>query len=166
MRHRRISERPRGGRLAAAWFNPLTELHRSGVAVVNDPDVEWFTWSPRTETIALQPTFGPTFKRGTVTLALAHRALGHWGVSMRQDMEARELTAGWLIDDRLADYAATAIPTLGVVGVARQIGVTPHVVQVRLQLGRCRCLTNVDIFHGIQCECGGIPAIEPLVDSG
>ena len=55
----------------------------------------------RTETIALQPSFGPTFKRGTVTLALAHRALGHWGVSMRQDVEARELTAGWLINDRL-----------------------------------------------------------------
>ena len=147
-------------------FNPLTEIHRSGVTIVNDPDVEWFTWSPRTATIALQPTFGPTFKRGTVTLALAHRALGHWGMSMRQDIEARELTAGWLINDRLADDAAAAIRTVGVVGVARQLGVTPHVLQVRLQLGRCRCLTNVDIFHGIQCECGGIPSVEPLVDSG
>src|SRR5580765_2614175 len=68
-------------RLTVSPFNPLTEIHRSGVTVVNDPDVEWFTWSPRTETIALQPAFGPTFKRGTVTLALAHRALGHWGMS-------------------------------------------------------------------------------------
>jgi hypothetical protein len=145
----------------------MTEIHRSGVAVVDDPDVEWFTWSPRTETIALQPSFGPTFKfkRGTVTLALAHRALGHWGVSMRQDVEARELTAGWLINDQLADYAASTIPTIGVVGVAGQLGVTPHVVQVRLQLSACRCLTNVDIFHGQQCECGAIPSMEPLVDS-
>jgi hypothetical protein len=55
---------------------------------------------------------------------------------------------------------------IGVVGVAQRLGVTPHVLQVRLQLGRCRCLTNVDIFHGVQCECGGIPAVEPLVDSG
>jgi hypothetical protein len=161
-----MSQQPRSRRLIAAGYNPLMEIHRSGVTVVNDPDVEWFTWSPRTETIALQPEFGPVFKRGTVTLALAHRALGHWGMSMRQDMEARELTAGWLIDDRLAAYAAAAIPTIGVVGVAGHLGVTPHVVQVRLQLGRCRCLTNVDIFHGIQCECGGIPAVEPLVDSG
>ena len=152
--------------LTVSPFNPLTEIHRSGVTVVNDPDVEWFTWSPRTETIALQPAFGPVFKRGTVTLALAHRALGHWGMSMRQDMEARELTAGWLINDQLARYAAAAIPTLGVVGVAQHLGVTPHVLQVRLQLGRCRCLTNVDIFHGVQCLCGGIPAVEPLVDSG
>lgn len=134
--------------------------------MVNDPDVEWFTWSPRTETIALQPAFGPTFKRGTVTLALAHRALGHWGTSMRQDMEARELTAAWLICDWRAAAAAAAIPTIGVVEIARQLGVTPHVVQVRLQLGRCRCLTNVDIFHGVQCECGGIPSVEPLVESG
>jgi hypothetical protein len=161
-----ISQQQRGRRLATAGFNPLSEIHRSGVTVVNDPDVEWFTWSPRTETIALQPEFGPVFKRGTVTLALAHRALGHWGMSTRQDMEARELTAGWLINDRLATYAATAIPTIGVVSVARHLGVTPHVLQVRLQLGRCRCLTNIDIFHGIQCECGGIPAVEPLVDSG
>ena len=67
---------PHGG-----WHNPLTEIHRSGVTVVNDPDVEWFTWSPRTQTIGLQPEFGPVFKRGTVTLALAHRALGYWGMS-------------------------------------------------------------------------------------
>ncbi len=162
MRQRRRGE----GRRAATGFNPLTEIHRSGVTIVNDPDVEWFTWSPRTETIALQPAFGPVFKRGTVTLALAHRALGHWGMSMRQDMEARELTAGWLINDQLARYAAAAIPTIGVVGVAQRLGVTPHVLQVRLQLGRCRCLTNVDIFHGVQCECGGIPAVEPLTDIG
>jgi hypothetical protein len=166
MTHRRMSQRQRGGRLRAVGFDPLREIHRSGVTIVNDPDVEWFTWSPRTETIALQPEFGPVFKRGTVALALAHRALGHWGRSMRQDMEARELTAGWLVNDRLAAYSATAIPTIGVVRVARYLGVTPHVLQVRLQLGQCRCLTNVDIFHGIQCECGGIPAVEALPDSG
>jgi len=50
--------------------------------------------------------------------------------------------------------------------VAGQLGVTPHVLQVRLQFGPCRCLTNVDIFHGLQCECGAIPSVEPLVDSG
>ena len=72
-RHRSVS-RP------AVEFNPLAEIHRSGVVVINDPDVEWFIWSPRTETIALQPAFGPTFKRATVALALAHRALGHWGI--------------------------------------------------------------------------------------
>src|SRR6476620_5581038 len=118
MRHRRIGQRPRGDRLATSPFNPLTEIHRSGVTIVNDPDVEWFTWSPRTETIALQPAFGPTFKRGTVTLALAHRALGHWGMSMRQDIEARELTAEWRVNDRLAADAAAALPTVGVIGVA------------------------------------------------
>ena len=150
----------------AVEFNPVAEIHRSGVTVINDDDVEWFVWSPRTETIALQSSFGPTFKCGTVALALAHRALGHWGMSMRQDMEARELTARWLIDDPSADYAMGALPVIGVVGVARQLGVTPHVLQVRLQFSPCRCLTNVDIFHGMQCECGAIPSVEPLGDSG
>src|SRR5664279_3979766 len=158
-RHRSVN-RP------AVEFNPVVEIHRSGVIVVNDLDVEWFMWSPRTETISLQPAFGPTFKRATVALALAHRALGHWGISMRQEMEARELTAKWLIDDRSADYAVGALPALGVVAVAGQLGVTPHVLQVRLQFGPCRCLTNVDIFHGLQCECGAIPSVEPLVDGG
>ena len=160
VRHLRSVNRP------AVEFNPVAEIHRSRVTVVNDATVEWFVWSPRTETIALQTSFGPTFKRGTVALALAHRALGHWGMSMRQDMEARELTAKWLIDDRSANYAIGALPVIGVVGVARQLGVTPHVLQVRLQFSPCRCLTNVDIFHGLQCECGAIPAVEPLGDSG
>lgn len=146
----------------ARGFNPVLEIHRTRVTVVNDPDVEWFCWSPRTETVALQPAFGTTFKRGTVALALAHRALGHWGMSVRQDVEARELTAGWLVGDRAARHGAALIPTLGVVGAARQLGVTPHVLQVRLQLGQCRCLTNLDIFRGVQCECGAIPSVEPL----
>ena len=165
MTNRRVSHL-RSVNRPAVEFNPVAEIHRSRVTVVNDADVEWFVWSPRTETIALQPSFGPTFKRGTVALALAHRALGHWGMSMRQDMEARELTAKWLIDDRSANYAIGALPVIGVVGVARQLGVTPHVLQVRLQFSPCRCLTNVDIFHGLQCECGAIPAVEPLGDSG
>jgi len=165
MTNRRVSHL-RSVNRPAVEFNPVAEIHRSRVTVVNDATVEWFVWSPRTETIALQPSFGPTFKRGTVALALAHRALGHWGMSMRQDMEARELTAKWLIDDRSANYAIGALPVIGVVGVARQLGVTPHVLQVRLQFSPCRCLTNVDIFHGLQCECGAIPAVEPLGDSG
>lgn len=165
MMNRRV-RRLRSVSRPALEFNPVAEIHRSGVTVVNDDDVEWFMWSPRTETIALQPSFGPTFKCGTVALALAHRALGHWGISMRQDMEARELTARWLIDDRSAEYAIGALPVIGVVGVARQLGVTPHVLQVRLQFSPCRCLTNVDIFHGLQCECGAIPSVEPLGDSG
>ena len=165
MTNRRVSHL-RSVNRPAVEFNPVAEIHRSRVTVVNDADVEWFVWSPRTETIALQTSFGPTFKRGTVALALAHRALGHWGMSMRQDMEARELTAKWLIDDRSANYAIGALPVIGVVGVARQLGVTPHVLQVRLQFSPCRCLTNVDIFHGLQCECGAIPAVEPLGDSG
>ena len=165
MTNRRVSHLRSVSR-PAVEFNPVAEIHRSRVTVVNDATVEWFVWSPRTETIALQTSFGPTFKRGTVALALAHRALGHWGMSMRQDMEARELTAKWLIDDRSANYAIGALPVIGVVGVARQLGVTPHVLQVRLQFSPCRCLTNVDIFHGLQCECGAIPAVEPLGDSG
>ncbi len=165
MTNRRVSHL-RSVNRPAVEFNPVVEIHRSRVAVVNDATVEWFVWSPRTETIALQPSFGPTFKRGTVALALAHRALGHWGMSMRQDMEARELTAKWLIDARSANYAMGALPVIGVVGVARKLGVTPHVLQVRLQFSPCRCLTNVDIFHGLQCECGAIPAVEPLWDSG
>jgi len=165
MTNRRVSHL-RSVNRPAVEFNPVAEIHRSRVTVVNDATVEWFVWSPRTETIALQTSFGPTFKRGTVALALAHRALGHWGMSMRQDMEARELTAKWLIDDRSANYAIGALPVIGVVGVARQLGVTPHVLQVRLQFSPCRCLTNVDIFHGLQCECGAIPAVEPLGDSG
>jgi hypothetical protein len=165
MMNRRV-RRLRSVSRPALEFNPVAEIHRSGVTVVNDDDVEWFMWSPRTETIALQPSFGPTFKCGTVALALAHRALGHWGISMRQDMEARELTARWLIDDHSAEYAIGALPVIGVVGVARQLGVTPHVLQVRLQFSPCRCLTNVDIFHGLQCECGAIPSMEPLGDSG
>ena len=165
MTNRRVSHL-RSVNRSAVEFNPVAEIHRSRVTMVNDADVEWFVWSPRTETIALQPSFGPTFKRGTVALALAHRALGHWGMSMRQDMEARELTAKWLIDDRSATYAVGALPVIGVVGVARRLGVTPHVLQVRLQFSPCRCLTNVDIFHGLQCECGAIPAVEPLGDSG
>ena len=165
MTNRRVSHL-RSVNRPAVEFNPVAEIHRSRVTVVNDATVEWFVWSPRTETIALQTSFGPTFKRGTVALALAHRALGHWGMSMRQDMEARELTAKWLIDDRSANYAIGALPVIGVVGVARQVGVTPHVLQVRLQFSPCRCLTNVDIFHGLQCECGAIPAVEPLGDSG
>jgi hypothetical protein len=163
----RIRQRRR--RTANRWvteYNVIREIHRSGVTVLNDPDVEWFAWHPRTQTIALQPTFGPTFKRGTVTLALAHRALGHWGLTMRQDMEARELTARWLINDESAAYAIAAVPTIGVGSVARQLGVTPHVLQVRLQLGECRCLTNVDIFHGQQCECGAIPMVAPFAGSG
>jgi len=147
-------------------FNLLREVHRSGVNVVNDPDVEWFTWSPRTETIALQPAFDVTFRRGTATLALAHRALGHWGISMRQDMEARELTARWLINDELAARAAAALPTIGAVDLARRIGVTPHVLQVRLQLTSCRCLTNLDIFHGQPCSCGAIPSVAPSIAAG
>jgi hypothetical protein len=91
---------------------PLTHCSQP----LGDADVEWLTWSPRTETIALPPAFGPVLKRGTVTLALAHRALGHWGCRCAR--------------------------------TSRRLGVTPH--QVRLQLGCCRCLTNVDIFHGIQ----------------
>ena len=165
MTNRRVSHL-RSVNRPAVEFNPVAEIHRSRVTVVSDATVEWFVWSPRTETIALQTSFGPTFKRGTVALALAHRALGHWGMSMRQDMEARELTAKWLIDDRSANYAIGALPVIGVVGVARQLGVTPHVLQVRLQFSPCRCLTNVDIFHGLQCECGAIPAVEPLGDSG
>ena len=165
MTNRRVSHL-RSVNRPAVEFNPVAEIHRSRVTVVNDATVEWFVWSPRTETIALQTSFGPTFKRGTVALALAHRALGHWGMSMRQDMEARDLTAKWLIDDRSANYAVGALPVIGVVGVARQLGVTPHVLQVRLQFSPCRCLTNVDIFHGLQCECGAIPAVEPLGDSG
>lgn len=165
MTNRRVSHL-RSVNRPAVEFNPVVEIHRSRVTVVNDATVEWFVWSPRTETIALQPSFGPTFKRGTVALALAHRALGHWGMSMRQDMEARELTAKWLIDERSANYAMGALPVIGVVGVARKLGVTPHVLQVRLQFSPCRCLTNVDIFHGLQCECGAIPAVEPLWDSG
>ena len=165
MTNRRVSHLRSVSR-PAFEFNPVVEIHRSCVTVVNDADVEWFAWSPRTETIALQPSFGPTFKRGTVALALAHRALGHWGMSMKQDMEARELTAKWLIDDRAADYAVRALPVIGVVGLAQQLGVTPHVLQVRLQFSPCRCLSNVDIFHGLQCECGAIPSVEPLGDSG
>jgi hypothetical protein len=68
----------------------LAGVHRSGVTVVNEPDVEWFTWSPRTETIALQPAFDPVFKRGTVVEPRSRTARSGIGAcSMRQDIEAR-----------------------------------------------------------------------------
>lgn len=133
-------------------FNPIRELHRAGIRVLTRGDIEWFAWRPRTDTIVIRGGLGATRSRGTLTLALAHRALGHWQNSLTQDIEARNLAARWLIPDHLAAWARRVHPTYGATGIAEHLHVSPAAVQIRLGL-ICGCLTNIAVYRGVHCGC-------------
>jgi hypothetical protein len=133
-------------------FNVMRELRRTGARVITSADVEWFQWRPRPETIVINAAAGAHLRRSTTALALAHRALGHWGNTLRQDIEARGLVARWLISDRQLDTARQFADVVGIDQVAAALRVTPNVVRIRLGLP-CQCLTNIDVFRGATCEC-------------
>ena len=143
-----------GSRVPAdPWrFNPIRELHRAGVRVITHSDLEWFAWRPRTDTIVVNADMHPLTTRAAVTLALAHRALGHWGNTLPQDLEARDLAARWLITDHETAWARHAIPQLGAEDVAALLRVRPIHLQIRLG-AICRCLTNLDAHRGDACGC-------------
>ena len=133
-------------------FNPIRDVRRAGITILTRNDCEWFAWMPRSNTIVVHPFKHPLRARGALTLALAHRALGHWGNSHRQDVEARDLAAQWLIPDRDADWARTHVPVFGVDEVAARLRVWPSGVRIRLGTV-CLCLSNVGVFRGDTCEC-------------
>jgi len=135
-------------------FNPIRELHRAGTKVITREDCEWFQWQPRSDIIVVCADMHPLATRAAVTLALAHRALGHWGNSLRQDLEARDLAGRWLIPDHDTEWARGAIPQLGAEEVAALLRV--RMIHLRIRLGTiCRCLANLDVHRGGTCECAG-----------
>jgi hypothetical protein len=138
---------------ADPWqFNPIRELHRAGTRVIRRCDLEWFLWQPRANTIVVNADLDQIAMRGTVSLALAHRALGHWGNSLRQDIEARTLSARWLISDTDAAWARTAVPVLGIDATAARLRLRPAALRIRLG-AVCRCLSNLEVYRRDVCEC-------------
>lgn len=134
-------------------FSVVREIRRAGVRVINRDDLEWFQWQPRTNTIIIRVSDDPFFRRGTIALALAHRALGHWGNSLRQDVEARDLAARWLINETETEWARTAVPMLGFVVAATRLRVHPAPLRVRLGDVCAGCVSNLDLLHGWDCGC-------------
>jgi hypothetical protein len=150
----------RGLRIGRAPVNPyrfhtVRELNRAGVKVIRRNDLEWFQWQPRTNTIVVRSSDDPWFLRGTIALALAHRALGHWQNSLVQDIEARDLAARWLISDTDAAWALDAVPVLGYAVAAAQLRIHPAPLRVRVG-GVCGCLSNLDLFHEWDRDCGTV----------
>ena len=133
-------------------FNPIRETNRARIKIITRGDCEWFAWRPRTDTIILRPDPNPWVLRGAITLALAHRALGHWGNTVAQDVEARNLASHWLISDEEATWARRALPTLGINEVAAHLQLPTQPVRIRLAQV-CRCLTNLNVHRGDECDC-------------
>jgi hypothetical protein len=138
-------------------FHTVRELNRAGVKVLTRDDLEWFQWRPRENLIVIRASDDPFFRRGTVALALAHRALGHWCNSLRQDIEARDLAARWLISEPETVWARSAVPVVGFVVAAAQLRVDPAPLRVRLG-AVCPCTSNLGLFRDWSCGCGEIAA--------
>lgn len=141
----------KGAAVQRGLFCPLTEIRRAGIAV-RTAEIDWFAWEPIRRRVSLGDHLSIEQKRCALALALAHRALGHWGNSIEQDVEARELAARWLLprEDLIRD-------AIGAVGldpwlVAEHLCVTLNALSVRLGMV-CRHITNRQLFAGEFCDC-------------
>lgn len=132
-------------------FCPVTEIRRSGIVVIV-ADIEWYAWEPLDQRVSLGDHLSIDQKRCALALALAHRALGHWGNSISQDVEARELAAEWLLPDAQLIARAVRAEGLDPERVAAHLNVTVNALAVRLGIA-CRHLTNWQIFVGDVCIC-------------
>jgi hypothetical protein len=89
--------------------------------------------------VTLAATLSPAQARCALALALAHRALGHWGNTLAQDIEARTLATSWLMPS-LPPRASPA-------ELAELFAVTDAAARVRLGLA-CAELTNLELHRG------------------
>jgi hypothetical protein len=113
-------------------------------------DIDWYGWEPLGQRLTLGRHLTEEQRRCTIALALAHRALGHWGSSLEQDIEARELAAWWLV------------PTGALIEAGRAVGTSPWRIVDYLRVSRatlavrlgltCHHLTNWEVFHGYFCR--------------
>ncbi len=71
---------------------------------------------------------------------------------MVQDLEARDLSARWLVSDQDAAYASVMVPTFGIDKIAASLRIRPAALRIRLGLA-CRCLTNISVYRGEACGC-------------
>ena len=82
-----------------ARWSLVREMHRPGVTIALSDELEWFRWEPRAQRLTLAAHLPSGVARRTVAIALAHRALGHWGETLDQDRAARLLAYSWLGSD-------------------------------------------------------------------
>jgi hypothetical protein len=88
-------------------------------------------------------------KRTTLALALAHRALGHWGRTLEQDVEARRLAAQWLLPEREIAHAVQAVG-IDPWAMAEHLSVTRGILLVKFGMV-CDHQTNLALFRGLTC---------------
>lgn len=91
------------------------------------PEGWWGAYDLHFNTIILRPRLAPLQKRSTLAHECAHAVLGHHGHHPRQEREAEELAAGWLI--RHHDFHTAACIHDTVQAVAHELNVLPRDVK-------------------------------------
>jgi Zn-dependent peptidase ImmA (M78 family) len=92
----------------------------------------WGAYDHATRTIGLRRTLAPIQRRSTLSHELAHAALDHYGHTPRQEREAQELSATWLIRHCEFQHASRIYNTP--TALAHELGVLPRDVHAYARL--------------------------------
>jgi len=92
----------------------------------------WGAYDNRTHTIWLRPNLAPIQRRSTLAHETAHAALGHTGHHPRQERQAEELAASWLIPYPDFVRAGSIYPTA--TGLAHELDVLPRDIHAYMRL--------------------------------
>jgi hypothetical protein len=96
------------------------------------PEGWWGAYDHTTRTIGLRRTLAPIQRRSTLSHELAHAALAHHGHSPRQEREAQELSASWLI--RHCDFQHASRIYNTPTALAHELNVLPRDIHAYVRL--------------------------------
>lgn len=115
-------------------FEKILEDLRIHIIESDLPEGWWGAYDASTRTIHLRRTLAPVQRRSTVSHETAHAALGHEGQHPRQEREAEELSATWLI--RHCDFQNAARIYNTPTALAHELNVLPRDVHAYVRLLR------------------------------
>ncbi|MGP9781832.1 ImmA/IrrE family metallo-endopeptidase [Glutamicibacter sp. AOP12-B1-11] len=92
----------------------------------------WGAYDLATHTILMRPLMAPIQRRSTLAHETAHAYLQHTGHSPRQERQAEELAASWLIKHECFTHAAAVHTTA--TGLAHELDVLPRDIHAYMRL--------------------------------
>lgn len=92
----------------------------------------WGAYDLATHTILLRPLMAPIQRRSTLSHETAHAYLQHEGHSPRQERQAEELAASWLIKHNEFQAASRIYETA--TGLANELDVLPRDIHAYMRL--------------------------------
>jgi len=96
------------------------------------PDNLWGAYDLATNTILMRPRMAPLQKRSTLSHETAHAVLEHVGFSPRQERQAEELSASWLINH--AQFTAASQIYGTATALANELDVLPRDIHAYMRL--------------------------------